>query len=96
MESIYTKLHRIYFIDRRIASGEYPNTASLAKEYETGTATISRDVDFMRNMMDAPIEYNARRRGYYYADKTYRLPAGFSSADDMMALGIHQKPAYDF
>jgi predicted DNA-binding transcriptional regulator YafY len=81
-------LHRIYFIDRRIASGEFPNTRTLAEEYETGTATISRDLDFMRNMMDAPIEYDAFQRGYYYADKTYRLPAGFSTAEDMMALGI--------
>jgi predicted DNA-binding transcriptional regulator YafY len=81
-------LHRIYFIDRRIASGEYPNTRTLAEEYETGTATISRDIDFMRNMMDAPIEYDAFQRGYYYTDKTYRLPAGFSTAEDMMALGI--------
>jgi predicted DNA-binding transcriptional regulator YafY len=81
-------LHRIYFIDRRIAKGDYPNTKTLAEEYETGTATISRDLDFMRNMMDAPVEYDARRRGYYYADKTYRLPAGFSTAEDMMALGI--------
>jgi predicted DNA-binding transcriptional regulator YafY len=81
-------LHRIYFIDRRIASGEYPNTRTLAEEYETGTATISRDIDFMRNMMDAPIEYDALQRGYYYREKTYRLPAGFSTAEDMMALGI--------
>jgi predicted DNA-binding transcriptional regulator YafY len=81
-------LHRIYFIDRRIASGEYPNTRTLAEEYETGTATVSRDIDFMRNMMDAPIEYDALHRGYYYTDKTYRLPAGFSTAEDMLALGV--------
>lgn len=81
-------LHRIYFIDRRIASGDYPNTSNLAREYETGTATISRDLDFMRTMMGAPIEYDPSRRGYYYKDKTYRLPAGFSTAEDMMALGI--------
>jgi predicted DNA-binding transcriptional regulator YafY len=81
-------LHRIYFIDRRIASGDYPNTSSLAQEYETSTATVSRDIDFMRTMMNAPIEYDASYRGYYYTDKTYRLPAGFSRAEDMMALGI--------
>jgi predicted DNA-binding transcriptional regulator YafY len=39
-------------------------------------------------MMDSPIEYDALRRGYYYSDKTYRLPAGFSTSEDMMALGI--------
>jgi predicted DNA-binding transcriptional regulator YafY len=83
-----TMLHRIYFIDRRIAAGGYPSTKTLAAEYETGTATISRDIDLMRTMMNAPIAYDALRRGYYYTDKTYRLPAGFSTAEDMMALGI--------
>jgi hypothetical protein len=83
-----TSLPRIYFIDRRIASGSYPNTASLAKEYETSMSSISRDIDFMRTMLNAPIEYDARRRGYYYSEKTYRIPAGCTTAEDLLALGM--------
>ena len=56
-----TALPRIYFIDRETASGKYPNTKTLAKTYETGTATISRDIEFMRVMMNAPIEYDYLR-----------------------------------
>jgi predicted DNA-binding transcriptional regulator YafY len=81
-------LARIYFIDRQIASGTYPSTKKLAEDYECGKATISRDVDFLRDMMGAPIEYDAGRRGYYYTDRAFRLPGGFSSAGDMLALGI--------
>jgi predicted DNA-binding transcriptional regulator YafY len=83
-----TALPRLYFIDREIASGKYPNIGDLAKRYETGTATISRDIEFMRDMLGAPIEYDALHRGYFYTKKTYRLPAGFSSPDEMMALGM--------
>jgi predicted DNA-binding transcriptional regulator YafY len=61
-----TALARIYFIDREIASGKYPNTRTLAEVYERGTATISRDIEFMRDMMDAPLEYDFKRKGYYY------------------------------
>jgi predicted DNA-binding transcriptional regulator YafY len=81
-------LARIYFIDRRIAAGTYPSTKKLAKEYECGSATISRDIDFLRDMMGAPIEYDAGRRGYFYSDSGFRLPGGFSSAEDMLALGM--------
>jgi predicted DNA-binding transcriptional regulator YafY len=81
-------LSRIYFIDRRIASGDYPSTRQLAEEYEVGTATISRDIEFLRDRMGAPIEYDTRRRGYCYSDKTYRLPAAFSRPEDMLALGM--------
>jgi predicted DNA-binding transcriptional regulator YafY len=77
---------RIFFIDRKIASGCYPNTKALAKEYETSTATICRDIEFMRNMLNAPIEYSASRRGFFYTEKTYRLPAGFATSVEMQAL----------
>jgi predicted DNA-binding transcriptional regulator YafY len=83
-----TALARIYFIDRELAAGKYPNTGSLAKAYETGTATISRDIEFMRDRLNAPIEYAFKRKGYYYAEKSFRLPAAFGSADALMALGM--------
>jgi len=83
-----TAINRIYYIDREIAAGKYPNTKTLAKSYETGTATISRDLEFMRDRMNAPIEYDYTRKGYYYTEKTYRLPASFVSAKDILALGM--------
>jgi hypothetical protein len=43
-------------IVREIASGSYPNTTTLAKVFETGTATISRDIEFMRDKMNAYIK----------------------------------------
>lgn len=81
-------LSRIYFIDREIASGKYPNVNALAKEYEVGTATIYRDIEYMRDMLGAPIEYDAKHRGWFYAEKTFRLPARFAAANDMLALGM--------
>jgi predicted DNA-binding transcriptional regulator YafY len=81
-------LARIYFIDRQIASGEYPNVNDLAREYEVGTATIYRDIEYMRDMLGAPIEYSAKNRGWFYAEKAFRLPARFAAANDMLALSM--------
>ena len=81
-------LHRIYEIDKEIASGEYPNTKELAKILEISIPTISRDIDFMKIMMEAPIEYDFTRKGYYYTEKTFRLTAAFGSAEDMLAFGM--------
>jgi len=82
-------LERIYIIDAEIASGKYPNTKDLARKCEpASTATISRDIEFMRDRLYAPIEYSPSRRGYHYTQKTYRLPAGFTSAEDLLALGM--------
>jgi predicted DNA-binding transcriptional regulator YafY len=79
---------RIAFIDGEIAGGKYPNQKKLARNYECSIATIGRDLDFMRDQLDAPIEYDAQRRGYYYCDKTYRVPLGFSGSRDMAALAV--------
>ncbi len=45
----------------------YPNTKQLAFDLESGIATISRDLDYMRDRMYAPIEYDYAQKGYHYA-----------------------------
>jgi predicted DNA-binding transcriptional regulator YafY len=83
-----TALPRIYFIDQEIAAGKFPSTAKLARNYEISMSTISRDIAFMKDMLNAPIEYDALRRGYYYSEPNYRIPAGFTTAEDLLALGM--------
>jgi len=80
---------RLYFIDKEIASGKFPNTGYLAKKWEgISISTISRDIDFMKDRLNAPIEYDALHRGYYYSEPLYRIPMGFSGADELLALGM--------
>jgi predicted DNA-binding transcriptional regulator YafY len=82
-------LARLYFIDRQIASGKYPNTGYLAKKWEgISVSTISRDIGFMKDSLNAPIEYDALRRGYYYSEPNYRIPMGFTGADELLALAM--------
>ena len=82
-------LARLYFIDEQIASGKYPNTGFLAEKWEgVSLSTISRDIAFMKDRLNAPIEYNALHRGYYYSKSNYRIPMGFSGAEELLALGM--------
>ena len=64
----YRMLERISYIHRKIKSSCYPNTKQLAFELESGLATISRDIDYMRDRMYAPIEYDYTHEGYYYTE----------------------------
>lgn len=83
-----TAVPRIYFIDREIASGKFPNAPSLAKKYETSLSSINRDIAFMRDMFGAPIEFDRFRKGFFYSEKTFRLCASYATADDLLALGM--------
>jgi len=81
-------LPRIYFIDQKIAAGNYPNAPRLAREYETSLSSINRDIAYMRDMLDAPIEYDFVKKGFYYTEKTFRLTTVYATADDLLALGM--------
>jgi len=83
-----TAIPRIYFIDQEIAAGRYPNAPSLAKKYETSLSSINRDIAYMRDMLGAPIEYDFFKKGFYYTESTFRLPAAYATADDLLALGM--------
>ncbi|MCL2129616.1 MAG: WYL domain-containing protein [Treponema sp.] len=83
-----TALPRIYFIDNEIASGKYPNAPALARKYETSLSSINRDIAYMRDMMGAPIVYDFYKKGFFYSKKTFRLPAAYATADDLLALGM--------
>ncbi len=87
-----TKWARLLFIDRKIGEGSYPNTHSLAKEWEgVSYKTIQRDIDYMRDFHDAPIEYDRSRKGYYYSEPTYKLPAIFLSESELFAFTVTQE-----
>jgi predicted DNA-binding transcriptional regulator YafY len=82
-------LARLYYIDEEIASGKCPSTAYLAENWEDASvSTIGRDIRFMKETLKAPIKYDAISRGFYYSKPKYRIPMGFSGADELLALGM--------
>ena len=82
---------RLLFIDREISTGRFPNYGDLAEEYEVSRKTIQRDLDYMRYQLDAPLEYSAKHRGYYYTEKNYKLPAMDIKESDLFAIYLADK-----
>ena len=65
------RTNRLLLIDKAIRSGKYPNTDKLAAIAEVNTRTIQRDIEYMRDMYTAPIEYDPVRRGYRYTEGNF-------------------------
>lgn len=82
---------RLLFIDKRIREKTYPNCASLAEEWEVSAKTIQRDLDYMRSMLDAPMTYDAGKRGYYYTQECFHLPAIALNDSELFAIFIAEK-----
>ncbi|MBN2077527.1 MAG: YafY family transcriptional regulator [Spirochaetes bacterium] len=84
-------MHRVHFIDRKIRDGSYPNARSLAKEYEVSERTILRDIEYMRDMLDCPIEYDTGKRGYYYTESSFSIPAVHIGESELFALCVAER-----
>jgi len=91
MAKVKPQLNRLIFIDRLIRQGAYPNCSSIAEEYEVSSRTIMRDIEYMRDMHQAPIEYDQAKRGYYYTEPNYYLKAIDIKESDLFAICIAEK-----
>jgi predicted DNA-binding transcriptional regulator YafY len=81
---------RLLFIDRKIKEGSYPNCVSLGQEWEVSGRTIQRDIDYLRDELDAPIGYDMLKRGFYYTEPSFSLPAISVSESDLFSVCVAQ------
>jgi len=59
----------------RLVANRYPNCRQMAEEFEVSAKTVQRDVNFMRDQMGLPIEYDKGRFGFHYTRPVTALPA---------------------
>ncbi len=82
---------RLQFIDRQLQEKRFPNCSTLAEEWEVSIRTIQRDLDYMRYELEAPLEYSAKHRGYFYTEEQYQLPAINIKESDLFAIYLADK-----
>ncbi len=70
---------RIRWLHKKIADGSYPNAVRLSERFGVSRRQATRDVEYMRRELSAPIEYDKSRRGFYYS-ADFALPATISVA----------------
>ncbi len=84
-------LERMMRIHHEIASGSYPNAATMARELEVSTKSIQRDIEFMRDRLDLPLEYVSSRFGYHYTEPVSSFPTLQITEGELVALLIAEK-----
>ena len=82
---------RLLKIDEQIREKLFPTVRSLSKEFEVSKRTIERDIEFLRDMYDAPIAYDHSKKGYYYTQDTFFLKSLFLSADEFFSVAVFEK-----
>jgi predicted DNA-binding transcriptional regulator YafY len=83
-------LERFLWFDQQLRQRLYPNAAHLAERFEFSAKTAQRSIEYFRDRLQAPLEYDALHRGYFYrAD--FELPAARISAGELAALLISRR-----
>jgi len=88
MPKFKPQYRRLLFIDRKIREGCFPNCAGLGKEWEVSAKTIQRDIDYLRDELDAPVAYDALKHGYTYTEPSYSLPTIRVSESDLFSVCV--------
>jgi predicted DNA-binding transcriptional regulator YafY len=79
-------LERYYWFDNQVRTNRFPNANTLAERFEISSKTAQRSIDFMRDRIGAPLEYDSRHKGYRYSDDSFSLPSFQVSQEEMVSI----------
>lgn len=85
------RTERFYKIDQLLGEHRVVPFSTLEEKLGVSRATIKRDLEYMRNRLNAPIVWDRERRGYHFAQaergaSQYELPGLWFSATEIHAL----------
>jgi proteasome accessory factor B len=84
-------LERMLKIHDALRRGALVNCTQLVKELEVARKTIVRDIAFMRDRLDLPIEFDAHLNAYRYTSPVNAFPTVNVTEGELLALLVAQR-----
>ena len=84
-------LERMLRIHQTLQSGKFPNASTLAREIEVATKTIHRDIEFMRDRLGLPVDFDPAKNGYHYTEEVSAFPNIQITEGELFALIVAEK-----
>lgn len=89
-------LVRMLALHQALAQDQGPNCSSMARRLEVSAKTIQRDIEYMRDQMGLPIEYDAAGFRYYYSRAVSSFPLVQVGEGEVLALFLAQQALQGF
>jgi proteasome accessory factor B len=89
-------MERMWRIHQILSDQSYPNCTGLSRELEVSAKTVMRDLEFMRDRLGLPLEYDAVKHGYFYSAPVRDFPTMKVSQGEVAALLLAQKSLEQF
>src|SRR5689334_5994586 len=84
-------LERMLRMHAELRRGGHTNATTLAQKLEVSVRTIMRDIDFMRDRLQLPIEFDSRRNTYVYTRPVINFPTVQVTEGELLALLVARK-----
>ena len=68
-----TNAQRILWLHEQLQQGAYPGHSSLQEKFEISPVTAYRDLDYLKYILKAPLQYDYAKQGYSYT-RPFELP----------------------
>lgn len=82
---------RMLRIHEHLQTGHRTNCRTLAEALEVSPRTIQRDIDFMRDQLGLPVDYDETAHGFYYTREVVQFPTMKISEGELVALSVARK-----
>ena len=89
-------MERMWRIHQILTGGAYPNCTGLSAELEVSAKTVMRDIEFMRDRLGLPLEYDAVKHGFRYTAAVRDFPTMKVSQGEVAALLLAQQSLEQF
>ena len=89
-------MERMWRIHQEVSGGGFPNCQGLSLDLEVSAKTVMRDVEFMRDRLGLPLEYDAVKHGFHYSAPVRDFPVMKVSQGEVAALLLAQKSLEQF
>lgn len=84
-------LQRMLRIHEQLKGNRLPNCSQLALDLEVNPKTVQRDIEFMRDRLDLPIEFDFRKNGFRYTAPVENFPTVQVTEQELIALFVAEK-----
>jgi predicted DNA-binding transcriptional regulator YafY len=82
------QINRILMIDEAIRSGSFPTITKLANKAEVTNRTIERDIEYLRDRYEAPLEYDNQKHGYYYSEPNFFIKSVIMTEGELFSIAL--------
>ncbi len=80
----FDQVHQIYLMLK--AARQPVSKKAMQEKLEVSAGTIKNRINELRDRYDAPLEYSAKHRGWYFSDEKYELHGIWFSQNELFAL----------